>query len=103
MANESQSALPDAALRPNRIGSEPLPSIWRQRLPYLLLSLIGGIIVGTPFLIFAFLIHPDAASPYSALFFAGSSAIIIGPAAISVFGTWHRSRKIAHRNRRTAQ
>ena len=80
------------------------PSIWKRDLRWILLALAGGIAVGTPFLAFAYtLLNKDNVAPlYPWLFLFGGLAIIVGPAALTVFDTWQSSRRIKHREQRTA-
>ena len=68
--------------------------IWRRNLRYILWALGGGIIVGTPFLIFAFAIRAMAAPLYPWLFFMGGVSIIVCPAAVTAYETWRACTKI---------
>ena len=69
-------------------------AIWRRNLRYILLALGAGIIVGTPFIVFALAIMGMAAPLYPWLFSLGGVSIIFGPAAVTVYETWHSCRRI---------
>ncbi len=107
MANEALHTRPDDVPEPGHtaagsslLADERLPSIWRRNLEYITMALVGGVVVGTPFLIGAFLIRSLAVpSYYPAVFFAGGSFIIVAPAALTVWDVWQRSRRVAHWNK----
>ena len=69
-------------------------AIWRRNLRYILLALGAGIIVGTPFLIFAFQIRGMSAPLYPWLFFLGGVSVIFGPAALTAYETRRTCRKV---------
>ena len=110
MIDESRSISTDAPLSGSSVTAEaalstaePLPSIWRRNRRYVLMALIGGSFVGTPFLIFASMLFSMAVPLYfTLLFLAGGVLLIVGPAALTLFDAWHSRRKLADRNKQTS-
>lgn len=110
MADESLRTWPDTGQNADRIAdpanpsaNQRQPSLWREDRRYISLALVLGIMVGTPFLISAFLIWNGAVLSYPAVvFFFGGSLLTVGPAALTALDVWKRSRKIRLRSKRPA-
>ena len=79
-----------------------LPSIWKRNLLYILLTLAGGIFVGTPFVIFAIVLwgETEVRAVYPWVFLFGGMSIIVGPATLTVLEVWRNSRKLISSKKR---
>ena len=96
----SSTTQDDALSDPPVDGSSP--SIWRRNLLYILLTLAGGILVGTPFVIFAIVLwgETEVRTVYPRVFLFGGISIIVGPAALTVLEVWCNSRRLISSKKR---
>ena len=78
-------------------GNEPLPAVWREELPGLLLAWLGGGLLGGLFLMFAVLSRPMTALPVTVTLVVGGALLAIGPGiwvTVDAWLDWRSVRKL---------
>lgn len=71
------------------------PSVWRQERLWLILNILAGIAVGTPFLLAAGILWGVAEWPVTITFATGGVVLLVGPGVWQAVSTWQLSRWLA--------
>ena len=70
-------------------------SVWREERLWLILNILAGIAVGTPFLLAAGIMWGVAAWPLTITFATGGAGLLVGPGVWHALETWQLSRRLA--------
>lgn len=71
------------------------PSVWRQERLWLILNILAGVAVGTPFLLAAGIMWGVAEWPLTITFATGGAVLLVGPGLWQAISTWQLSRWLA--------
>ena len=74
-------------------------SAWRQGRLWLILTILAGIAIGTPFLLAAGALWGSGRHPFAIIFTVGGVALLVGPGAWHALETWQLSRRLAKEER----
>ena len=70
-------------------------SVWREERLGLILNILAGIAVGTPFLLAAGIVWGVAAWPLTIMFATGGAGLLVAPGVWHALDTWQLSRRLA--------
>lgn len=70
-------------------------SVWREERLWLILNILAGIAVGTPFLLAAGILWGVAAWPVTIMFATGGAGLLVVPGVWHALNTWRLSRRLA--------
>ena len=96
MNQETTSGQRGAAADGDGVGAGS-QSVWREERLGLILNILAGIAVGTPFLLAAGIVWGVAAWPVTMMFATGGTGLLVGPGVWHAVDTWQLSRRLTKR------